>query len=92
MEESKYYKETLPKLVEKYKIAVDQCLEVIERELPNDITEDKFLNVLKSKRMASEDAKFYAKEIDSLENEINGVTVEETETTTTNTVKKYSKK
>jgi hypothetical protein len=92
MEESKYYKETLPKLVEKYKIAVDQCLEVIERELPNDITEDKFLNVLKSKRMASEDAKFYAKEIDALENEINGVTVEETETTTTNTVKKYSKK
>ena len=92
MEESKYYKETLPKLVEKYKIAVDQCLEVIERELPNDITEDKFLNVLKSKRMASEDAKFYAKEIDALENEINGVTIEETETTTTNTVKKYSKK
>lgn len=90
--ESKYYKETLPKLVEKYKIAVDQCLEVIERELPNDITEDKFLNVLKSKRMASEDAKFYAKEIDALENEINGVTIEETETTTTNTVKKYSKK
>ena len=87
--ESNYYKETLPKLVETYKVAVEQCLEVIERVLPNDITEDKFLNVLKSKRMASEDAKFYAKEIDALENEINGVTIEESETTTTNTVKKY---
>lgn len=92
MEKSTYYKDTLPKLVEKYKIAVDQCLDVIKRELPNDITEDKFVNILKSKRMASEDAKYYAKEIDLLENEINGVEAVEEETTTTSTVKKYTKK
>lgn len=74
---STYYRDTLPKLIEKYKIVVDQCLIVIAQSIDEGISDDKLYNVLKSKRMASEDAKFYAKEIDVLENEINGVHVKE---------------
>ena len=75
---STYYKETLPKLIKKYKIVVDQCLDIIGESIDENITDDKLYNVLKSKRMASEDVKYYAKEIDALENEINGVIVKET--------------
>lgn len=75
---SNYYKGMIPKLILKYKVAAEQCLEVIERDLPEDLTEDRFVNVLKSKRMAADDAKHYAKEVDMLENELNGVEIEET--------------
>lgn len=78
-EKSTYYDEMIPKLIEKYKIAVDQCLEIISEEPGSDISDDKMHNVLKSKRMAGEDAKHYAKEIDDLQNEINGIKVEEQE-------------
>lgn len=74
---STYYKETVPKLIEKYKIVVNQCLDIIGEAIDDDISDDKLYNVLKSKRMASEDVKFYAKEIDILENDIKGVHVVE---------------
>ena len=74
---STYYNETLPKLIDKYKTVVEQCLVIISQPIDEDIADDKLYNVLKSKRMASEDVKYYAKEIDTLENEINGVHVKE---------------
>src|SRR5680860_842125 len=90
---SNYYKDTIPKLIEKYKIAVDQCLEVIGQDMDDDISDDKLHSVLKSKRMAGEDAKYYAKEIDFLENEINGVEAEETkESKPRNLVKEFAAK
>ena len=58
-------------------MVIDQCLLVLEEEIDKNIADDKLYNVLKSKRMASEDIKFYAKEIDVLENEINGIHVTE---------------
>lgn len=91
MKEVSYYKETIPTLIENYKLAVQQCLEIIKQPIDDKISDDKLHAVLKSKRMASEDAKFYAKEVDSLLDDMNGVSVSEEETTTTNTVKKYSR-
>ena len=70
---SNYYKETIPKLIEKYKSAVTQCLDIIGQDMDDEISDDKLHNVLKSKRMAGEDAKYYAQQIDLLENEMNGV-------------------
>lgn len=86
MEETKqissYYKETILKLIEKYKIVIDQCLKVIEDPIDSDLKDDKLHAVLKAKRQASEDAKFYAKEIDSLEDELSGKETSVTETVT----------
>lgn len=90
---STYYKELIPNLIEKYKIAVEQCLEIISEQPGSDISDDKMHNVLKAKRMAGEDAKYYAKEIDDLQNEINGIKVEEEETgSSKHPTKRYANK
>ena len=86
-----YYKKTVPKLIEKYQTLIDQCLTIMGEEIDDELSDDKMLNVLKAKRQASEDAKYYAKEIDSLENEMNGVE-EETVTETKSFTKRYAKK
>lgn len=74
---STYYKDSIPALIEKYKIVIKQCLDIISQSIDENITDDKLHNVLKSKRMASEDYKYYAKEIETLENEINNIYIEE---------------
>lgn len=90
---SNYYSETIPKLIKKYKTAVEQCLDVIGQDMDKELSDDKLHNVLKAKRMAGEDAKYYAKEIDSLENEMNGVTEEEEKTKApANLAKRFSQK
>lgn len=71
MDES-HYKQTIPKLIKKYKEAIEQCLNIVGMEIDTEISDDKLHNVLKAKRMAGEDAKYYAQEIDILENEIKG--------------------
>jgi hypothetical protein len=76
-QKSTYYKDSLPDLMAKYKIVKDQCLLIISQDIDEDISDDKLYNVLKSKRMASEDYKYYAKEIENLENEMNNVHVKE---------------
>lgn len=74
---STFYQDTLPKLKEKYELALEQCLEIIGRPVDADLADDKMFNVLKGKKEAGEQVKFYAKEIDTLENEINGIKVKE---------------
>tara|TARA_R110002049_G_scaffold108120_1_gene256144 strand:+ start:5309 stop:5575 length:267 start_codon:yes stop_codon:yes gene_type:complete len=71
MDESQY-KQTVPKLIGKYKIAIDQCLEIIGMQIDTELSDDKLHNVLKAKRMAGEDAKYYSEQIDILENELKG--------------------
>jgi len=85
-----FYEEAKITLVEKYKTLVNQCYSVIDREIDDDLSDDKLHNVLKAKRMAAEDARYYAKEIESLENEMNGI--EPVEDKPTNAFKKYTKK
>ncbi|MGV6830312.1 MAG: hypothetical protein ACWA5P_01960 [bacterium] len=64
---SSYYDETVPKLIEKYKDAIEQCLEIIGQKIDPVLSDDKIHNVLKAKRMAAENAKWFATEIDELE-------------------------
>ena len=72
MSKSNYYNETIPRLIEQYKIALEECLEIIGRKIDIDLNDDKIYNALRGKEKAGEQVKYYAKEIESLENEING--------------------
>lgn len=90
-----YYKENLPKLIEKLKKSLEQTFEVIERSIDENLQDDKLLNVLKAKKMAAEDSVWIMKRIDELEAELNGETSEEITTQSSepvNRAKQFSKK
>lgn len=72
-----YYKEQIPTIIANLKIAVSQCLNIIKQEIDDELADDKLHNALKGKRMATEDVKFYAKEIDLLTAEAKGEKLEE---------------
>ena len=93
-EKSSYYKDSIPRLIEQYKLAAEQCLNIVGQEIDDELSDDKLHNVLKAKRMAGEDAKYYAEQIDTLENERNGIdtTEEEKVKQPVNMAKKYAKK
>jgi uncharacterized membrane protein len=74
---STYYKDTMVRLIEKYKLALEECLEIIGRKIDMDLNDDKIYNALRGKEKAGEQVKIYAKEIDALENEINGTQTRE---------------
>lgn len=76
---STFYKDTLPRLIDKYKMALEQCLVIVGQPIEDDLKDDKMFNALKGKKEAGEQVKFYAKEIDALENEINNVEVKDKE-------------
>jgi hypothetical protein len=65
-----FYKENIPNIIERCKEALTQCLEIIDRPIDGDLSDDKLHNALKGKRMAAEDAKWYAREVDNLQNEL----------------------
>ncbi len=67
-----YYKEQIPALIDNIKIAIEQCMNIISQEIDSEINDDKLHAVLKAKRMAAEDVKFYSKEIDLLQDELSG--------------------
>jgi hypothetical protein len=73
-----YYKEQVPILIESIKNTIAECYKVIDEEIDQTMSEDKRHAVLKGKRMAVDDVKFYAKEIDTLQNELDGI-LEETD-------------
>lgn len=83
-----YYKELIPEMIKKFKIATKQCMTIIEQEIDGEISDDKLHAVLKAKRMAAEDAKYYSKEIDALEDELTGADKEKEHSSP---VKKHSK-
>lgn len=85
-----YYDNIKEELIRKYKKLVNQCMNIIDKPIDDDLTDDKLHTILKAKRMASEDIKHYAREIDVLENDKNGIVVEET--TTKTAIKKFTKK
>ena len=91
MKRSTYYEGIKSDLIDRYKILVEQCFDIMEKDIDDKITDDKLHNVLKAKRMASEDAKFYAKEIESLENESNGIDAVDPDKPV-NPLKKFTKK
>ena len=72
-----YYKATVPKLIKKYKLMVDQCLDIVGQKIAADLSEDKMHNVTKAKKMAAETAKWGAQEIDDLTAEMEGRNLKE---------------
>lgn len=71
--QSTYYKDTMPRLIEKYKMALEECLDIIGRTMDLELSDDKIYNALRGKEKAGEQVQLYAKEIERLENETNGV-------------------
>lgn len=74
---SNFYKDNLPRLIAKYKLAMENCLVIAGNAIDDSLGDEKIFNALKGRKEAGEQFKFYAKEIESLENEINDVCVEE---------------
>ncbi len=91
MKES-HLKKTIPTLISKIEKAISQCLEIIELKIAEDLSDDKLHNVLKAKRMASEDIEFYCNKIDSLQKILDGTNEEEEEVKNAlNPAKKYAR-
>lgn len=67
-----YYKDNLPHLIADLKVAVENNREVIKQPVKGDLSEDRYVNVLKSRRMAAEDTIYFLRQIDILEAELNG--------------------
>lgn len=86
-----FYEEQIPVMIGKYKTAMQQCLDIVDKKIEvDDLSDDKLHAVLKGKRMAAEDAKFYAKEVDVLQAELTGE--KEAAVTHSNPAKQRAKK
>ena len=79
MSETSFYKENLPKLIQRLKKSLDKIAPIIDQDIDKDIRDDKLTNVLKAKRQAAEDYLWTIKEVDRLEAELNGKKQEELE-------------
>lgn len=86
-----FYKDNIPGIIDKYKTAMNQCLAIVDKEIDGDLSDDKLHSALKGKRMAAEDAKWYAKEVDLLENELSGKEDEDNKPSTINPAKRHAK-
>lgn len=80
VKKSNYYKINIPDLIADLKIAVQNNRKVITQDVTAELSEDKYVNVLKSRRMAADDTIHFLKEIDRLENESNEVDEEDKKT------------
>lgn len=69
---SKYNKENLELLVAELKLSNAVLLPIIGKDISDDLSDDKFFNVLKGKRQATEDVQWNLNKIEELENKING--------------------
>jgi len=68
-----FRKQNLPEYIEKLKTVVDKDLEIMTKEVENDIDSDKYYNILKGRRMAANDAISMSKKIDLLHKDIEGI-------------------
>lgn len=94
MSRSKYEK-TIEGLSDDMEYAIQQCKAILQQDIPEGMPEDKMHNVLKGKRMAAEDAVYYAKQIDKFERELNGEEENEVQQETSKelpSIKKFTKK
>lgn len=92
-EKQSYYKKNLLLLIERLKATVTKTLDVVDKDIDDELSDDKYLNVLKARRQASEDVMWYLKRIHELENELNGTEESITEKSVIeNPSKRFSKK
>ena len=90
-----YYKENVELVIDKLKSAFKKTLAVIDKDIDDELSDDKYLNVLKARRQASEDATWMLRKIDELENEKNGTIPKKKKKTSgvpTNMAKKFASK
>lgn len=72
-----YYEKRLPDLIEKLKNMVNKNLDIIDQDTDDDISSDKFYNVLKGRKQAAEDCTWAMRKIDELEKELSGEQIDE---------------
>ena len=70
--EDTFYIDSLIDHVESLKKAIKMNTDVIRQDVGTDLSEDKYVNVIKSRRMASDDNLYYYEEIKRIEEIING--------------------
>lgn len=63
--QTSYRKEQLPKYIEKLKSMVERNFEIMIKPIESAITEDKFYNILKGRRMAAEQSIWGMKKVDA---------------------------
>ena len=71
-----YRKDNLPDYITRLKTVVEKDLEIMTKEIENDIDSDKYFNVLKGRRMAANDAVDILKKIDLLQKEVDGLDID----------------
>jgi hypothetical protein len=76
-----YYKENLSKLIQHMENGLPQLLEIIDKDIDEELSDDKYLNVLKARKQASEDFLWNIKKIGELKKELLGVEEEKEEVT-----------
>lgn len=65
-----YYEQRLPDLIKRMKSQVQKNFDIIDREVESDLGSDKYLNVLKGRRIAAENSLDTMKQIDKLEKKL----------------------
>lgn len=71
--QTSYRKQQLPNYIEDLKTIVEKNFEVMVKDVESDIADDKFYNVVKGRKMASEGAIYTLKKIDRLLKEVNSL-------------------
>ena len=72
MAEQSFYDENINLLIVELKKSIPILLEIVGNSIAEDIKEDKFLNILKAKKLATEDIEYTLKKIEELEKRLLG--------------------
>ena len=72
MAEQRFYDENLEKLIGRLKASIPTLLEIVGNDISDDIKDDKLINVLKAKKLATEDIEYTLKKIEELEKRLLG--------------------
>jgi len=72
MAEQSFYDQNIELLIEQLKLSIPILLEIVGNDIDADIKDDKLLNVLKAKKLATEDIEYTLKKIEELEKRLLG--------------------
>ena len=67
-----FFFENIPFLIQKHKKMIKECYKVMGSVIDADLSDDKMVNVIKSKRLSAETAEWSCKEVDRLQSELTG--------------------
>ena len=72
MAEQSFYDVNIELLIEQLKLSIPTLLEIVGNEISGDIKDDKLINVLRAKKIATEDIEYTLKKIEELEKRLLG--------------------